>query len=1524
MNKNTNNRSDLYALYMVRCVKQQFDNIQLCFITLKREQMRRIVIAFLLLLIGIRSSAQSPVITGSPSVCNGSVSSLSGSPAGGIWSSSLPTVATIDPTGNVTALNPGQTIISYTNGTTATLTLTVNAAPAPILGSTSLCAGNSTTLTNTTSGGIWGSSSPGIVTVGSSSGVATGLTAGVTTIYYTLSSGCSVSKPFTVNLTPSAISGASRVCVGAGTLLTNASPGGVWSSSNPAVATVGSTGTVSGVYSGSCAISYSVGTGCFTTKAITVNPIPYTYSLTGGGSYCAGGTGVPINLSGSQNGISYQLYFGGFPVGSAVPGTGTALSFGLFTSVGAYTLLATNTITGCARTIGSVSVTTNALPLAYNVTGGGGYCPGGTGVHANLGMSQSGVTYQLFANGTPTGAPVNGSGISIDFGAQTTAGIYTVVGTNTITGCSKSMNGSANVSIYPLPNTFSVTGPTTAVCSGGTGFHIGLSGSVTGVQYQVYLGTVAAGAAMIGSGSPVDFGLFTAAGTYSVKATDPITTCSSNMTGPVTATINPLPTMYAITGGGSYCSGTTPPHIGLGNSDLGVQYQLFNGTISYGSPITGLGSTIDFGVCTYSGTYTVVATNTITHCTQNMTGSTTVTVNPLPLVHTVSSSGSSFCAGGTGIDIRLSTSETGISYQLKNGSTPIGFPYPGTGAMLDFGYQVSGGGYTVEATNTANGCRNTMTGTIPVTVIPAPIVFSVTGGGNYCTGGAGVSIGLGNSQTGVNYKLYKDTSFVYILSGTGALLDYGHRTAAGTYTIKATNISNGCASTMAGTAIIYVNPLPGLYTVTGGGNYCSGGAGVHVGLTGSAVGVNYTLYRGGVVVGSVVAGTGSAIDFGLQTVAGVYTVVATYPLSGCTSNMIGSATVGINALPTVFSVTGGGNYCAGGVGVHIGLSGSVPGISYILNSGVSAVDTIPGSGGVLDFGLRTGTGIYNVTARNDGTGCIQSMTGGANVSITATVSPVVSVSIGPNDTVCSGTTVTYNATAVNGGTSPSYVWTVNGVTTGTGITYSYVPNNRDIVTVNMSSSVLCAMPAMVASSTTMTVLPEPSITGDTMICMGSSTHLTGTPGGVWATSNPSVAVVASIGPATGVLMGVAAGISTISYSLQGCLTVRMVTVNSLPTVSVSSLPVGCGGNTAITASGASTYSWLPLAGINCPGCSSVVAHPMVTTTYTVTGTDINGCGGTALVTIDGNRISGYISYIGTSTDVFKVWLIQFNSSDSSIIATDSVLSCMDGGMPYYEFMDKPAGDYLVKAKLLGGVPGSSGYIPTYSLSTPYWYMATGRFHANATDTMHINMVYGTVPPGPGFIGGLISSGAGKGTSGDVPSPGVVVYLKDAVSNIILTYTYTDIDGKYFFSNLAEGDYIVFPEAFSFNTIPSRAVSLAGSADSVRGVDFKQYTNSRVITPIAVSGVTGVTANGKIDIYPNPTSGVVHISWSELSTGSATIVVNDVVGHSVYNGSIDISNQSGETKIDLSQLTHGVYVVSMKSGEVMYTWRLVVE
>lgn len=145
-----------------------------------------------------------------------------------------------------------------------------NTCGTPITGSTNICVPTgTTTLANATPGGAWGSSNPAVATV-SGSGLVTGVATGTTVIFYTTSL-CSVSTIVAVGTTP--ISGASHVCLTSSTALTNATPGGVWSSSAPSVASVSSSGVVSGVAAGTAVISYTVGSCAPATHVVSVSGV---------------------------------------------------------------------------------------------------------------------------------------------------------------------------------------------------------------------------------------------------------------------------------------------------------------------------------------------------------------------------------------------------------------------------------------------------------------------------------------------------------------------------------------------------------------------------------------------------------------------------------------------------------------------------------------------------------------------------------------------------------------------------------------------------------------------------------------------------------------------------------------------------------------------------------------------------------------------------------------------------------------------------------------------------------------------------------------------------------------------------------------------------------------------------------------------------------------------------------------------------------------------------------------------------
>jgi uncharacterized protein YjdB len=202
----------------------------------------------------------------------------------GTWSSANTAIATVGAaTGVVTGVAPGNAVISYNlgGGVVNTITVVVYALPAPITGASAVCADANALYTGTVGGsGTWSSSDISVVRIGSTSGLATGVSAGSAILTYKIpSSGCFTTRAVTVNPAPSAITGSATTCVGSTIELSNDVEGGVWSSSPTTVATVGSaTGVVTAASAGGVTISYTLANGCRKTRVITVNATPAAIS----------------------------------------------------------------------------------------------------------------------------------------------------------------------------------------------------------------------------------------------------------------------------------------------------------------------------------------------------------------------------------------------------------------------------------------------------------------------------------------------------------------------------------------------------------------------------------------------------------------------------------------------------------------------------------------------------------------------------------------------------------------------------------------------------------------------------------------------------------------------------------------------------------------------------------------------------------------------------------------------------------------------------------------------------------------------------------------------------------------------------------------------------------------------------------------------------------------------------------------------------------------------------------------------
>ncbi len=797
--------------------------------------------------------------------------------------------------------------------------------------------------------------------------------------------------------------------------------------------------------------------GCVSTPIIAtvfVNPLPTVGSTTTNSVICMGFT---TSLSGT--GASSYVWTNGVTNGSAFSPTNTVT----------YTVTGTDA-NGCVNTA-QRTITVNPLPTVGSTTTNSVICIGFT-----TSLSGTGASSYVWTNGVTNGAAFS----------PTNTVTYTVTGTDA-NGCVNTAQ--RTITVNPLPNVGSTT-TNSVICMG---FTTSLNG--TGASSYVWTNGVTNGAAF----SPTN------TQTYTVTGTD-ANGCVN--TAQRTITVNPLPTVGSTTTNSVICMGFTTSLSGTGASS----YVWTNG-VTNGAAFTP----------TITRTYTVTGTDA-NGCSNN--AQRTVTVNALPIVGSTTTN-SIICIGFT-----TSISGTGASSYVWTNGVTNGSAFSPTNTVT----------YTVTGTD-ANGCVNTAQRTI--TVNPLPTVGSTTTNSVIC-------MGFTTSLSGTGASSYVWTNGVT----NGAAFS---PTNTVTYTVTGTD-ANGCVNTAQRT--ITVNPLPTVGSTTTNSVICMG---FTTSLSGT--GASSYVWTNGVTNGAAFT----------PTITRTYTVTGT-DVNGCSNTA--QRTVTVNALPTVGSTTTNSVIC---IGFTTSLSGTGAS-SYVWTNGVT-------NGSAFS---PTNTVTYTVTG-TDANGCINT------AQRTITVNPLPNVgSTTTNSVICMGFT-----TSLSGTGASSYGWT-NGVTNGA----AFSPTITRTYTVTGTDANGCVN----TTQRTITVNPLPTVgstTTNSVICMGFTTSLSGTGASsyVWTNGVTNGAAFTPTITRTYTVTGTDAN---------GCSNTaqRTVTVNALPTVgSTTTNSVICiGFTTSLNGTGASSYVWTN--GVT----NGAAFSPTNTVTYTVTGTDANGCVNTAQRTITVNPL----------------------------------------------------------------------------------------------------------------------------------------------------------------------------------------------------------------------------------------------------------------------------------------------------------------
>ncbi len=456
----------------------------------------------------------------------------------------------------------------------------------------------------------------------------------------------------------------------------------------------------------------------------------------------------------------------------------------------------------------------------------------------------------------------------------------------------------------------------------------------------------------------------------------------------------------------------------------------------------------------------------------------------------------------------------------------------------------------------------------PVTVNSATIcagqsaTLTATGANTYTwTPATGLS-----ATTGASVIASPATTTTYTVTGVGSC---GTSTASSTVTVNAASA-----------------------TATNTGPYC----------VGSTIQLNGTGPAGATYAWTGPNGFTSAVQN--PTLPGTVAASGTYTLTTTVGTCIATATttVAVNAVATA-NANIDQTICAGGT---ITLAGTVGG-SATSGTWSTASGTFSNPASLTSTYTPTiTTGTITLTLNsNDPTGPCPAATD--QMIVTVTPGPVVNA--GADQTLCSGPTITLTATGAT-----TYTWTptvTNGVaftpTIGTttytvvGTTAGCTGTDQVVVTVNQT-------PTIVAN--------------DVSLCATGTATVSATGGNTYSWS-PSTYLSASTGATVTFTPGVTTTYTVTGTSLAGCTSTDAVTVSVLANAPINAgldVIVCAGVQATFNASGGVTYTWSPSAGLSATSGASVIATPTITTTYTVSGVDANGCVGSDQVTITVNPL----------------------------------------------------------------------------------------------------------------------------------------------------------------------------------------------------------------------------------------------------------------------------------------------------------------
>lgn len=596
---------------------------------------------------------------------------------------------------------------------------------------------------------------------------------------------------------------------------------------------------------------------------------------------------------------------------------------------------------------------------------------------------------------------------------------------------------------------------------------------------------------------------------------------------------------------------------------------------------------------------------------------------------------------------------------------------------------------------------------------------------------------------------------------------------------------------------------------------------------------------------------------------------------------------------------------------------------------------------------------YTITENGDYTvistvnGCSSDTSAVLTISNAFVVGVTIAQTAGTNPT-CVGQSVTFTATPVNGGTSPSYIWLLNGSIVGTDSpTYTTTINSTQTVSCILTSSMM-GVSGNPASSNGVLVIVNNAPVAPTITQNGAVLTSSVSSGNQWYWNGNII-----IGATSQTYTAVQNGNYTVTTTSGGCTSVQStaVTVSGLVAVDVTisqtagTNPTCSGASVTFTASivngGTSpTYQW-KVDGVNVATTVSYTTNS-ITTGQIITCIATSNLPGVTNNPATSNAITMVISNLSTPT-ITQSGLVLTSSAtvgnqwylNGSIIvgATSQTYTIAQNGTYTVIVTDNGCTSPTSSALAVTNAFVASVTIAQTTGSTPSCEGDTLVFTANPVNG-------GTTPGYQWQVNGSnVGTNTGTYSSSTLSNNDVVSCMlisnmpavagNPAQSNAI-TVTINPAppvpiisqNGTLLSSSATSGNQWFYnsaplPDAFG--------ASYSAAQNGYYTVTVTVNGCSSTSAPINVSnvGILEFEDNLALNVYPNPNSGEFVISYEIPSVSAYHIEIKNTLAQSVYTKNCVALNGIVYEHIDIAMLPKGIYTVSFITNKTELLKRIII-